>query len=84
MAIVLKRATSAQLAAAVRERFRSSTGTEAARLAAWLIERIADGTWTDAQVRTAFGLTTQQYTAAKARFQTLHDQWAVIVAAQGE
>jgi hypothetical protein len=49
---------------------------QAAAVAYWLIERIADGTFTDTQVRNAFGLTVTQYNAMKARMQTLHDQWA--------
>jgi hypothetical protein len=84
MALALKHATSAQLAAAFRERFRNATKEEAARLATWLIDRITDGTWTDLQVRNAFGLTAGQYTAAKARFQALHDHWVAVQAAAGE
>jgi hypothetical protein len=84
MALVLKYATGTQLAAAFRERFRNSTREECARLATWLLARIADGTWTDTQVRNAFGLTAGQYTTLKAKMQTLADHWAAVQAAQGE
>lgn len=84
MALALKYATGAQLAAEFRERFRNSSREECARLATWLLARIADGTWTDTQVRNAFGLTTTQYTALKAKLQTLADHWAAVQAAQGE
>ena len=84
MALTLKYATGAQLAAAFRERYQRSTREECARLASWLLARIADGTWTDTQVRNAFGLTTPQYTTLKAKMQTLADHWAAVNAAQGE
>ena len=84
MALQLKYATGQQLAEAFRERFRKSSREECARLATWLLARIADGTWTDAQVRTAFGLTNPQYTTLKTKMQTLADHWAAIQAAQGE
>jgi hypothetical protein len=67
MPLVLRHATSAQLAAAFRERYRDSRGLEAGRLSRWLLDRIADGTWTDNQVRNAFGLTVTQYNAMKTR-----------------
>ena len=84
MALQLRYATGTQLAEAFRERYRSSTREECARLAAWLLARIADGTWTDTQVRNAFGLTVAQYNAMKTRMQTLADHWAAVQAAEGE
>ncbi len=53
-------------------------------MAYWMIERINAGDFTDAQVRNAFDLTTQQYTNMKARMTTLHDNWAAVIAARGE
>ena len=84
MALNLKHQTAAEFAARFRERYKGASKQEAARLAYWLIERINAGDFTDAQVRNAFGFTTTQYTAAKARFQALHDHWAAVLAAQGE
>lgn len=76
--------TGAQLAGRFRARYLNASRVDAAKLAYWLIERIADGTFTDTQVRNAFGLTVTQYNATKARMQTLHDQWAAVLSAQGE
>lgn len=82
--IALRHATSAQLAAAFRERFRDAKGLEAGRLSRWLLSRIADGTWTDAQVRTAFGLTVTQYNALKTRLETRAARYDAVVADAGE
>lgn len=84
MALALKHATGAQLAAAFRERYRAATGLEAGRLARWLLNRIADGTWTDAQVRNAFNLTVQQYSAAKARMTAQADRYDAVTQDRGE
>jgi len=84
MPIILKHATAAQLGAAFRERYRNARGQDAARLARWLLARIADGTYTDAQIRTFFGLTVVQYNAMKARMQTLADTLTAIEARVGE
>ena len=84
MALSLRHQTAAQFAARLRERFRSAEREEAARLATWIIERIAAGDITDAQVRTAFGLSAAQYSALKTRLQTLRDHWAAVRAAKGE
>lgn len=84
MALVLKHATLAQLGAAFRERFRASEGLETARLATWLIDRIADGTFTETQVRTFFGLTLAQWNTLKAKLQDWRDKRAALLAARGE
>lgn len=84
MALVLKYATGQQLADAFRERFRDSSREQCARMATWLLARISDGTWSDTQVRNAFGLTVPQYTTFKTKLQTLADHWAAVLAAQGE
>lgn len=84
MALALNYQTKTELAARFRARFRAATREQAAKLAYWLIEQIAAGEFTDAQVRAAFGLTTTQYTAMKSRMQTLHDQYAAIQNAAGE
>lgn len=84
MPLALRHATSAQLAAAFRERFRAATGLEAGRLSRWLLNRIADGTWTDAQVRAAFGLTTTQYNALKTRLETRAARYGAVMQDVGE
>lgn len=84
MALVLRHATAAQLAAAFRERYRDAVGLEAGRLARWLLDRIADGTWTDTQVRNAFGLNTTQYNAMKTRLTTKATRYDAVIADAGE
>lgn len=77
--------TGAQMADRFRARWRSSTQDECARMAYWLIERINAGSFTDTQVRNAFGLTLQQYTTLKTNKLTpYHDAWAAMLAAVGE
>lgn len=84
MALALKHATGAQLAAAFRVRYREATGLEACRLARWLLNRIADGTWTDTQVRNAFGRNVTQYNAMKTRLETKAARYDAVVADAGE
>lgn len=84
MAIVLRHATLTQLGNAFRERYRSARGQEAARLARWLLARISDSTFTDAQVRTFFGLTQTQYNQMKTRMQSLADSLSAVDAGVGE
>lgn len=76
--------TKAELAARFRAVYLSATKAGAASMAYWLIERINDGTVTDAQVQAAFGLTAGQYATLKAKFTSLHDSWATVLAAVGE
>lgn len=84
MALNLQHQTAAELAARFRAKYRDATAHEAAKLAYWLIERINAGDFTDAQIRSQFGLTTTQYNQMKTRMTTLHDQWAAVNAARGE
>lgn len=84
MALNLKHQTAAQLAARFRAKYRDASGIDQAKMATWLLAHITAGDFTDAQVRSAFGLTSQQYTNMKARMTTLRDQWAAVQAARGE
>src|SRR5574337_928000 len=54
-------ATTSDLIAAYRLAFTSSTGWGCGQLSNWLLNRITDGTYTDAQVESAFGLTSTQW-----------------------
>ena len=83
MALNLRFATGAELAAAFRRRYKAAEGFEAARLATWLLNRIDDGTFTDAQVRNAFGLTVAQYNALKTKFTSQRTAYLAIVAERG-
>lgn len=84
MALNLRHQTAAQFAARLRERYRSASREEAARIATWLLNRIEAGDFTDAQVRNAFGLTVTQYNQMKTRMANLRTAWLAVQAAQGE
>jgi hypothetical protein len=76
--------TKTQFAAYFRERYRSMTREELARMATWIINRISAGWVTDAQCQTAFGLTGPGWTTLKAKMTTLRTNWLAVLAAQGE
>lgn len=80
----LRYQTKGQLADLFRTVYRAATKIECAQMATWLLNRIDDGTFTDLQVRNAFGLTDTEYTAMKARMTALRDNWLAVQAAQGE
>lgn len=85
MALNLRYQTPAQFAARLRERFRSAEREECARIAHWILRRIAVGDFTEKHARNAFGLTVQQWTTLKTnKLQPLADAWVAIKAAMGE
>ena len=85
MALTLHHQTAAQFAARLRKRFRNAEREECARIAHWIMRRIAVGDVTESQVRNAFGLTTQRWNTLKAnKLEPLRDAWAAIKDAQGE
>lgn len=82
---VLNHQTAAEAATRFRQRWQSSSKQDCARMAYWLIERINAGSFTDTQVRNAFGLTLTQYNTLKAnKLVPYHDAWAALLAAVGE
>ncbi len=85
MVLTLKYQTKAQLLARFRERYRTATKRELAKLAAWLYDRYIDGDLTATQIRNAFNLDTQaKWDAFRVKIQTLRDQYAAIDGAVGE
>ena len=84
MALTLRHQTKAQFAARLRERYRNASREEAARIATWVLNSIEAGDFTDLQVRTAFGLTSGQWTTLKAKLTTLRTNWLAVLAAAGE
>lgn len=62
-------ATNSDIAAAVREAFRTATNYELHRLARWIVLRMTDG-----QIRALFGLTAQQLVGFKARLEAMRDR----------
>ena len=84
MALNLKHQTAPQFATRLRERYRSASREECARIASWILRHIANGDFTDLQVRNAFGLTAGQWTTLKAKMQALVDNYNAVQLAQGE
>jgi hypothetical protein len=85
MALILKYGTLDQLVAAHRARYKDSVKGNALALAGWLVDRINDGTFTEAQVTSAFGLAGHgAYVSFIARLQTGKNNLATVQAARGE
>jgi len=57
---------------------------EVGRLSRWLLNRISDGTWTDTQVRNAFGLNVTQYNNLKTRLSEKATWYDSVIADAGE
>ncbi len=83
MALTLQHQTFAQFAARLRQRYRNATQAEAARIATWILDHLDAGDFTDAQIRNAFGLTSAQWTALKAKMTTLRTNYEAVQAAEG-
>lgn len=81
----LKYQTAAQFAERLRERWRNSTREECARIAWWIRNRIVSGDVTQAQLRTAFGMTQAQWNALRDdKLIPLADAWQAVRDAAGE
>lgn len=75
-----KFSTAIQTAEALRERFRSARGLQAARIATWLLANL-----TDLQLRTLFGgLTAAQVSALKTRLKAKADRLTALENDLGE
>ena len=72
------------LAAWFREAYRNLEKDELVPYAQWILNRIAGGDFTDAQVQAAFGLTAAQWTTLKDKMQTFIDARNTLDAAVGE
>jgi len=81
---VLRYVTAAQLGSYVREQYRQRAGTELARVAKWIVNRINEGTWTATQVRNFFGLTQTQWNTLKTKMDNLISALNQVDAAVGE
>jgi hypothetical protein len=80
----LKYQDAAALAVRFRAAYRPTFGSETARLAYWVVQRLANGELLDADVSAAFELAGEDYDALLGRLQTLHDMWLAIQYAAGE
>ena len=72
------------LATWFREAYRYLDKDDLVPYARWILNRIADGDFTDTQVQTVFGLTVAQWTTLKAKMQTLIDARDTLDVAVGE
>ena len=68
----------------LRAFYQQATQLQCAYLANWILNRIADGSVTDAQLQNAFNLTSGQYTALKGRWTTLQTGYLSVQSAVGE
>lgn len=84
MPLNLQHQTAAQFVARFREAYRTSNKERAAKLAAWLYDRVQAGDITAAQVRTAFGFNAAQFTAFQSRILALRDHYVAVQQAVGE
>ena len=84
MPLALKHQTAAQFIARFREAYRNADKGRLARMAKWLLARIAAGDITDAQARNAFGLTVQQWNTKKTQMTDLVAKNEAVEAAVGD
>lgn len=84
MPLNLQHQTAAQFVTRLREKWRNASKEETAKLATWILDRIAGGDFTDAQLRAVFGLNTTQWNTLKSKMTTLRTQWLAIQVAKGE
>lgn len=84
MALTLKHMTATQFAARLREAYRNGERARLVIIARFILARIAAADITDAQCRTAFGLTGPQWNALKTKMQGYIDADNAVRAAAGE
>jgi len=84
MALILKHQTAQEFVARFREAYRTANRDRAAKLAAWLYDRIVAGDITQTQVRNAFGFNAAQYIAFRDRIMSLRDHDVAMQQAAGE
>ena len=84
MALLLKHQTAAQFVSRFREAYRNSNRERCVQLARFVISRIQSGDLTDAQVRSAFGLTVTQWNTLKTKMNTWISAHNTLQSAVGE
>jgi hypothetical protein len=81
---VLNHQTATQLGTRIRNSYKLLSKVALVKVAALILARISDGTYTDLQVRNVFGLTAGQWTTLKQKMIDLVAHWTAIEAAVGE
>ncbi len=84
MALLLKHQTAAQFISRFREAYRNADRERLVQLAKFIISRIAAGDITDAQCRTAFGLTVTQWNTLKTKMNNYITAYNAVQSAVGE
>jgi hypothetical protein len=84
MALILKHQTAQEFIARFRAAYRNAERERLVRMANFLLSRIQSGDITDAQCRTAFGLTVTQWTNMKTKMQNYVTAYNTIQSAVGE
>jgi hypothetical protein len=84
MALLLKHQTAEAFVARVRAAYRDGTPTRVIAIARFIIARIQAGDITVAQVRTAFGLTSAQWTTLRTKMENLIAADNAVKSAVGE
>jgi len=84
MALLLKHQTTEQFVARVRAAYRDGEPPTLVKIARFIIARIQSGDITDAQCRTAFGLSAAQWTTLKNKMQALITADNTVISAVGE
>jgi hypothetical protein len=84
MALLLKHQTAAQFIARFREAYRNADRERCIQLARFIISKIQAGDLTDAQVRSAFGLSAAQWTTLKNKMNSWITAQNTVQSAVGE
>jgi len=84
MALLLKHQTAQEFVARFRAAYRTAERERLIRMATWLLTAIQAGDITDAQCRTAFGLSVTQWNALKTKMQGWLTAQQTVQSAVGE
>ena len=84
MALILKHQSVDAFVTRVRAAYRDGNREVLVKIARFILARIQAGDFTDAQVRTAFGLNTTQWNNLKTRMQNLITADNTLISAVGE
>lgn len=84
MALQLKHQTAAEFAARLRAAYKSASKERAAVLSKFILDRLASGDITDAQMRSVFGLTNTQWNNLKTEMTNLVANHTAVVTAEGK
>ncbi len=84
MALILKHQTAQEFIARFRAAYRNAERERLVRMANFLLSRIQSGDITDAQCRTAFGLTVTQWNNLKTKMQNYVTAYNTTQSAVGE